>query len=362
MAYTQQHSTICRKPGQARQRRRHQKRQPTERTSCATANGFLKHAFAPVIGRDLGILGKSKEIEMEFYNSLRNFAALYGLKLPRSNSLSYPFNIAQSFETAKQLFKQKNKSLDVIILKDNTHKSCVATVKTYNTGCCLYYMPVKPLSSLFKQRNKRKQRNMLLSVFAYLHQVAGMPYFIDGFLEGEYEHIYDWYSQDPDEYDQKEYTEMLQDYRAMNFFGKKLLKSIRHKYHLQQFENRVTNFKPATKNDTEILRVGTMVLNLYKQYPSRNLFDSLHCRLLDPDEEDRILPDQYVSFSWKSEGLIFEQLLESVNCSFQEIACTEEPKAIQIFDQPQAVEKHDLDFEQCFFDRLDHLADLLNDL
>ncbi len=189
-----------------------------------------------------------------------------------------------------------------------------------------------------------------------------MPYFIDGFLEGEYEHIYDWYSQDPDEYDQKEYTEMLQDYKAMNFFGKKLLKSIKHKYHLQQFENRVITFKPTTKVDAEILRVSMLVLNLYKQYPTRNLFDNLYCRLLDPEEEERILPDQYISFSWKSDGLIFDQLLESVNCSFQEMACTEEPKAIQCFDKPQVAEKHELDFEERFFGCLDHLADLLNDL
>jgi hypothetical protein len=361
MRSVQTNSAVYSPPRHGRQRRRHPKRQAEKRPGSDAANGFLNKTFAPVISRGLGLLGKPREIEREFYRSLSNFAALYRLKTPSAKQ-AYPLNITQAFEAAKQQFSTLDTGLDVIILKDQNHKACVATVKTYDTDMCLFYVAVKPLAYLWQNPRKKAQANLLLSVFAYLWQVAGVPDFHDGFVGGYYETIQDWYTQDPRDCDEDVCDELTGTYRSMQYFGRKVFKSIRHKYHLEQFESRVRNFTPKTANDRGLFAVATEIHNMYLAYPKRRITDNIRYRFFEPEQEDRILPDQYISFFWETEGMAYEQLMECINVDFQEVSCMEEPLAFQLFDTPQTGQAHNLLFEETFFECMHKLGDLLDTL
>jgi len=362
MLFAHEYSRICCLAEQDGKRRRRKKRQLEKRTPCASANGFLKYSFTPVVNREVGLLGQAKQVQQEFFHSLANLAEFYQLNIACEDNVCYPLNIKEAFEKAKKAFDKKPTGLHLIIAKDKTRKACISTVKTYDTGQCLFYLPVKPLLLLMQIRRMKKEANLLLSVFAYLYQVGGVPYFTQGFLAGEYDMIYEWYTTDESEYDEEYYNAVIQAYKQMNYFGKKLFKSISHKYHLQQFENRVQQFKPANQKDTALHEVSLQLLAVYKQYPERSIMDNIHECTIEQEGEEKVLPDQYISFFWDAEGIVYDQLIETVNTRFQETIDIDEPAAVQYFDRLPEKEQHDLGFEEQFFDSLHNLSDVLNDL
>ncbi|HWB27501.1 MAG TPA: hypothetical protein VG738_18625 [Chitinophagaceae bacterium] len=358
MQNTPANSQVCQEPRRSSKRHRRAKRPSDKHTCLHGANGFLKKSFSPVIGQNLAILGGSKEIEKEYFISLAHFTALHDITMPSVEG-SYPMNIARSFSVVKDEFAKKDTGLGILILKDENRKACIATFKTCDTGMNLFYIAVKPLARLLQNPRKKRQAQLLLSVFAYLYQVAGMPDYHNGYVGSNYEAIYEnyeYYCRDIDESDSRTFISWNMN---MQYFGRKTFKSIRHPYHLQQFENRLKRFIPLNNADKDLLKVSRLLFDLYKNYPSRRIFDNVHYRFLEPDEERHILPDDYISFFWDSDSFVYEELMEYINGDFQEIACTEEPIALQYFDTPQGAIKHDLAFEDAFFECLHHLADLL---
>jgi len=362
MLFAHEYSRLCCLAGQDGKRRRRKKRQLEKRTPCTSANGFLTYSFTPVINREVGLLGQAKQVQQEFFRSLANLAEFYQLDISCTDNLYYPLNIQDAFEKAKKAFDEKRTGLNLIIAKDKSRKACVSTVKTYDTGTCLYYLPVKPLLLLMRNRHTKKQANLLLSVFAYLYLVGGIPYFTEGFLAGEYDMIYEWYTTDESEYDEEYYNAVIQAYKQMNYFGKKLLKSISHRYHLQQFETRVRQFKPVGEKDIALHEASLQLLAIYKEYPARSIMDNIHGCAKELEEDEKVSPEQYISFMWDGEGLVYDQLIETVNTRFQETVDIDEPVAVQYFDKLPETERHELGFEELFFDNLHNLSDALNKL
>jgi hypothetical protein len=362
MLFAHEYSRLCCLAEQDGKRRRRKERQLEKRTTCASANGFLKHSFTPVVNREVGLLGQAKQVQQEFFQSLANLAEFYQLDISCTDNLYYPLNIQDAFEKAKKAFDKKPTGLHLIIAKDKRRKACVSTVKPYDTGQCLFYLPVKPVVSLMHSRRTKRQADLLLSMFAYLYQVGGVPYFTQGFLESEYDMIYEWYTTDDTDYDEQESIVIMQAFKLMKYHGKKLFKSISHRYHLQQFESRVQQFKPTCKKEIAIHEVGQQLLAVYKQYPKRSIIDCIHECTMERQDDEKITPDQYISFMWDAEGFIYDQLIETVNVRFQEMVDIDEPAAVQYFDKLPEKEQHDLGFEEQFFDCLHNLSDLLNEL
>ena len=361
MASTQKCCTLRAKPRQGGKQCRHTKEYIEKRSHRVAQHGFLKHAFVPVISQQLASLGHPSQIEGEFFNSLSHFAALYGFNLPDYSVADYPLNIAQAFEWAVQQMKRLRLELVLILVKDATYKCCIATVKIFDTGACLYYIPVKPLHLLLNDRKAKPQAGLLLSIFGYLYQIAQIPYFTEGYLSDTYDMIYNWITEDPNAFDEEDHLYILEEFKEMEYTGRRLFKSIRHPYHVQQFENRVQRFKPAIANDEALLAIGTKLLYLYKQHPTRTVFDSINESLLDPGAEEQIMPHQYISFFWSGKGPAYQQVIETVNMNFQEIACMQEPLTVQLFNTLQKEEKHNLDFEQQLFECLYELNEYLNE-
>jgi hypothetical protein len=362
MPTTYQYSEVRFKPRQVSQRSGYKKGRVKKCAGNTPANAFLNHSFAPIIGRYLDGLGQAAQIEKEFFASLSNLDDFFGLGLPSYKELGYPMNIIEAFKQADRTIKQKQKGLHLIILNDSKHKACIANVKNYDTGMCLYYIPIQPLQLLLKQPDKRAKANLLLSVFAYLYQVAKMPYHNEGYLEATYDMIYNWYEEDAEACDEEDYYAIKQAYRAMNYYSSKIFKSIRHPYTLEQFAYRVERYSVKSANDKELHEVSKQLLALYRQHPNRGIFDNIHHALIEPAVEERITPDEYISFFWQADGIIYQQLMETVNLDFQEKCVIDEPAYIQYFDQPQKKVQCEFGFEETFFECLHQLSDVLNEL
>jgi len=362
MASAQNHSSLRSKARPAARYRRHQEGRAAQRTALHAPYDFLNHSFSPIIGRELSGIGNPKTIERQFFASVANLCTVYKLQLPCFDTAAYPSNIVQAYQWIQEQLRKVQPGLQLIIVNKGRCKACLTTVKEYNTGTWLYYIPVEPLHLLWSNRKQRARRNLILSLFAYLYQVVGMPYFRSDFLGDTYEMIENWYEDDPTAFDEEEYQEVREELKALKFYGGKLFESIRHPYHISQFENRVNSFQPSNEVDMLLLEICDKFLLLYKQYPDRSIFDNMPQGLLSPEDEERIHAHQYISFFWKSTGLLYSQLMDSINMQFQEIGYMENPVTFQFFDTPQTEERHNLDFETRIFDLLAQLADVLMEL
>ena len=327
-------------------------------TARPAADGFLKHHFMSVQFEIHEELKHYRKVERGFFTSLSNLCALYGFASPDVAGQVFPVNLQRAYTYIAVCLKKAAPNVQLIVIQDESHTACLATVREYDTGNWLYYVPINPVLELRKQ-GKGKQADLLLSVFAYLYQVAGLPSYMDGgsYLLHEYEMIEDWIYDDLSE----ENTDQLSQILIACYWGKKVLKQMRHPYHLAQFDNRLKTFAPKTAWDSELLAVSRKFMKLYRQFPNRNLFQSVREGLIQPKDEDRVRPEQYASFYWDDRGSLNETLMQVINDQLQECNVMDVPLAVQCFDTPQERQFHDLDFEIRVFDLLPELIDLLND-
>jgi hypothetical protein len=300
-------------------------------------------------------------IEKSYFDSLSNLAALYKFEPLNVDDKVYPYNIHLSFEHARNFLKIIHPDTHLVIINDESRTAGLATVKNYNTGTCLYYIAIEPLHSLLKEGKNKKRAELLLSVFAYLYQIVNVPYFgIDGnYLFYAYEAIQQWIEEAPEEWEEDEYKEMISQFRFRKYVGQIIERKIRHPIHLKLFEARLKGFVPQSYFDEALLEVAQKFSELYIDYPKRSIDAATQFNLLAADEEDSITVDQYLSFFWSAEGFLYDQLMDYVTTSLQELCAINEPQDIQHFDTLQTAITHCFDFEERFFDLLHELCDLL---
>ncbi|STD07505.1 hypothetical protein [Chryseobacterium carnipullorum] len=108
---------------------------------------------------------------------------------------------------------------------------------------------------------------------------------------------------------------------------------------------------------------------LYCDYPNESIYRNAHynnnVKSNDVDEDDYyneetvIAMDKYISFFAESEGLIYDNLMDTINNEFNEYAETQEPMIFKSFDGSNLTDKN-LDFENRLFKLLNELCGLLN--
>jgi PAS domain S-box-containing protein len=257
--------------------------------------------------------------------------------------------------------KSRDDKLHCIVAKDENHTATLATVKQYDTGMTLYYIPVRPLWHWVNSKEGTHIADLLLGIFAYLHQVVGIPFYSESgsYLASEYDYIEQMVDEEQDEepYRQKQKDELY----VMKNAGIKLLKLINDKERLAQFEPAVLNFRHTDKWELDWELLAIEFLQLYQAYPKRNIFDNIHSGLLYPADEDRISADQYISFYWSGDDCLAECLFEMINAHFQEIAYMDEPMRVHLFDKLPENGTPDFDFETRLFDLINQLSKLLSD-
>lgn len=337
--------------------RKGKKGQAEVRTPEPAGHGFLKHRFLPLAGD--GALNRRKERERKILSSLDNLAVLYGFTAMDVSVQPYPYNILLAFRYAEQQLEQADKTLHLLLLEEG-NKVCIATAKEASTGTTLFYIPVYPLWCLLQDRQYRQEAKLLLSVFAYLRQVAGVPYFDDySPVQGHYGILQEWISEEDDFTDQTEREVSNSLLNCAFHFGKKTGKQIAHPYHLEQFSQRLQSFKPSGAFGNALNKIAKDFYQLYQTYPGCNIMDNVHEGILQPNEEQRIYMEQVVSFIWDENGWLGQQLVEMACSELNEMSAMDDPVALQFFDIQQTSITHDLQFENSLFELLHELSDVL---
>jgi hypothetical protein len=328
-----------------------------KRPHRTNGNAFLKHEFKPFWAYS----GSRDRAEREFLCSLAHLCKHYGLPIPSAVNGDFPQNIYGTWQMICQKLKAQDKQLECIIAGNETLTATLATVTRYDTGMCLYYVPVRPLCYWVQNSQSGKLAGLLLSVFAYLHQIVQVPFYTEpgSYVGCQYQMIEDWVNDDQE--DEGDRDRQLDELYLMHNAGLKLHQQISKPEYVERFSDTVLNFNPADEWEKDWQSLADEFLQLCRQYPGRSIFDNIHSGLLYPEEEDRISADQYISFYWSGEGCIGDTLFETIDCNFQEIAFMDEPMHLQLFDRLPETGLPDFEFENRLFGLLHKLAKRLND-
>lgn len=326
-----------------------------KRTRRADRNGFLSHRFLPFWQYS----GNRERAEREFQNSLSNICAYYGLTTPAVAG-AFPQYIHQVQQEVIERLKAVDNKLSCIIAEDDGHTATIATVKRYDTGMTLYYIPVRPLWQWMDSGVCSEITELLICLFAYLEQVVRIPFYTEegSYLSYQYQILEDWVHDDQED-DEHQQVQLDTLYTLQNA-GQKIHLQILKPENLHRFEHVVTQFNPSEDWLQDWHRLANEFLSLYKQYPKRSVFDHIHPDLLYPTDEDRIGAEQYISFYWSGNDCFQDTLFEMINNHFQEIAFMDEPSQVQLFDHFPETILPDFDFEKRLFELINQLSQILN--
>ncbi|MBT2560176.1 hypothetical protein J7E50_02935 [Pedobacter sp. ISL-68] len=305
-----------------------------------------------------------RQMEAEFFRSLDHLCTAYGLPLPDVSAIDFPQNIPLAYMQVKEALQLKDKNADCIIIRDQTHSATLAVLHTYGTGHCLFYIPVKPLWNLVQTAQGQPLTEMLLSVYAYLYQVAKVPYYTenDSYLSSQYYTLQQWIDEADDDSEEEqgykdEQTEVID---LLNHAGNHLLPLISDANHLTAWEANIQAYRNVGDPDPETESLAEQLLTLFREYPNQTVFDNIHDELIAPEETERIRAEQYISFYWSSNDCLYDTLFDMVNNDFQEYGVIDEPTAIQLFDTRNSAVLNDLGFEKRLFELIDKLCEILN--
>lgn len=310
--------------------------------------GFLNHSFLPLLAEEHYELREGEKAEQEFFQSLAYLAALYKFDLPPERNEVYPYNITLAYQHAAACLKKIRPELSLIVVQDSTHTACLATTKVFDTSCALYYINVRPLYLLLKKKESRATTELLLSLFAWLHQVVKVPWYTDKrtYLFYCYRIINQWVKKKPG---------VSTALRA----GAGIYKKIIQPQHLSMFARRVNEFVPVGSWERCLHALSRQALGLYTSYPAHSVFNMVKNNLIEPDKE-RVCLEQYLSFFWDEKNMPYHSMIGYVNTGLEKMETIDGPMAIQLFDTPQQQEHHDLDFAEKLFALVEELAHLLN--
>jgi len=343
---------------------RRQKKQTPKRSGAVFGNAFLNHRFKPILGLPES-LTNVQHVQREFRESLLHICSLYSLQVEIDPDAPFPANMLKAFREVKALLSEKEPSLSVHLIQDEKRLACLATAKPYYFGAVLYLIPIKYVSDLM-QNKKQQSGNLLLSLFACLHQ-QGVSLYRNGFVGSQYDWLRESAEGNIEQGESEEdYEPMLADLKIADKRGKWFEKEMRMPKHAQQFAYRLKHFKANSKQDESILQLSTLFSEIRTDFPQRTILGSIHEGLFPEDDSyynnDRTRPDQYLSFCWEDCDSFTHEFWDNVNAELQEHTDIISPTAVQVFDIPHAKAEHDFSFENRMFDFLEKLCQFLYEL
>jgi hypothetical protein len=327
-----------------------------------SAHGFLSHRFAYLCGRKT--LTNWKNRERDFYKSLSYLCDYYGFPAP-VNDQPYPANIASELHRVRELLCDQSREYTLEVVEDDDGGICLMVEQVVDTMQDLYYIPVRPLWDM-KALADRPAADLLMSVFAYLVEVVGVPFYTKyGYVAFQYDQLVDYYKYEyEDEEDTESVAECIAELDAAHKNGAVFYRNLTSHRHLHAFGRRLRRFKPVTPREQAIWLVATKLFALYKDYPTRRLEDTINEQVfitddgeVDSDYEasERISVDMYVSFIWDFD-YIHDQIVETFNqCEYANASGVDEPRTVIFFDQPHPKPTHDLTFDRALFTLIDEL-------
>ncbi|MFL9846032.1 hypothetical protein, partial [Flavobacterium rhizosphaerae] len=337
---------------------------PPEVSPCgAAAYGFLKTRFLPHYTGQAIAGGTEKK---NFYRSLQLLCEYYRVQPVDTTGFAYPYGREVALhETGRLLNQTYPQHIEMDVLEHNRNFIVQATETCY-TGNTLFYIPVLPLHYMMQDKKHRKGARLLLCIFSYLFHTVHIPYYTeDSFLYWQYEMVSEWVTNDPDDWEQKDYYEYVSQLRAALHYGEVMLRRLWNTVHLEHFGKWLADFKPHDPFDTECHRIAQKFYTLWQDYPETSLYRHADTDCLpdyendDFDNYDCITMEKYIGFVACTDGWLYENVQQSVNAYFNESVSKQEPVLKRIFDgQPQ--DNDTLGFECRLFPLLNELCYLLN--
>lgn len=347
-------------------RKRNPKGQTEVCTDSHVANGFLKASFLPKlkISKSVQACTESEKKERDFYSSLSQLAAHYGIEPMQTRQYDYPYNISLALWDAQEKLKQTGSNWDSLQLVQDRKKTFFISEERYRTGSTLYYIPVMPLFEMLHDPKRKRTAHLLVSVCSYLYHIADIPYYRqeNSYLYWQYEMLSDWVEQD----DQTDETESYKsELRQAEWIGEHIEQKVFNRINLTVFEQRLKAFKPMDDFDRECWQYACNALALYTDYPNVSIFrnapkaDEAPYNENEDYEQETLSMDKYISFMASGKGWLYESLSESVNNEFNEYGSIEEPTILKRIDG-SPITGNNLDFENRLFTLLEDICYLLN--
>lgn len=334
-----------------------------KRTRRVDGNGFLNHSFLPF----WAFTGNRHRIARAYFYSIANLCKHYNLTIPKTD-LPFPQNIYTTWEKIEKQVREINRDHHCMILEDKGKKAVLSVVKTFDLSHYLFYIPVRAYWQWSQNPEYAGITELVTVIFAYLHQVVDIPFYAESgsFMDYQYDTLEQWVSETEDEantdVEDKAWRQQQEDtLYELRRAGGHIMPIIKNPDWLVKMYSIVTNFHHRDRHELEWELLSIEFLQLYRQYPNRSLSDGIHPDLVYPDEEERIRFEEYMSFYWSDKDCFQHELLEMINCSFQERPVMDEPNAVHFFDTMPDPDKKDFDFETRLFDLIERLRDLLND-
>ena len=343
------------------------KRNPKGQTAVCTytdvADGFLRNSFLPKLAEmeTVQACKKTAKMERDFYQSLSLLAEHYQIKPMPTQIYGYPYNMALALWNVEEQLKNKVKDWEEVKLVQHDKKTFFTSEERYHTGATLYYIPVVPLYRLLKQKKRKQNAQLLLSVCSYLYHGVNIPYYRqeNSFLHWQYEMLKEWLT---NEDESEEASSHKVEFDQADWVGDRMEKKIFNPANLTYFKERLNGFKCKDVLDLDCLKLAQEAFALLKQYPNENVFRNARPNEEAEDVDDfenTVTMDYYVSFYAEGNGGLNQQLVQSVNNALQEYGEIEEPCILKRFDGSNITENN-LDFENRLFALLEELIGLLN--
>lgn len=341
------------------------KQQKQKRTARFDRYAFLKQTFAPLVADGEGELKQSEAIECGFYQSRDNICGLYGWDIKTKSNLPFPFNLSQDLEKLKQQLNVSDKDASLHLVQDACHPARLVTIKTCGSSSVLFYIPVRPMLILCENPTTQAVGELVLSVFAYLYKVVGVPHFSSdySYLADQYAMLEDWWVNDEGySEDEQERAEHIAFFAELEQRGKVSLMMVGERENLNKFAQRVENFSANTQAEWAFENTAREFFKLYADYPTRNLNENNYPPFGLDEDEPTIRLEQYLHFFWDFDQIVHQQFMDCINAELNECGAIDEPTTFQYFDTPQMAATHEHDFEIRLFSLLHELTDNLIDL
>jgi hypothetical protein len=336
------------------------KEQEQFRSLGTITDGFLRHQFFPLFEQGEN-LPNPIQAEVGFFNSLAILTEVYGFEIMNVENKPYPYNILLTHSFVQKQLRKSGRDIELSIMQDDKGTIKLATNHSYSTGNTLYYIPVLPLYRLLQNKKQKQTAELILSVFAYLYHIAGIPYYRENnsYLFYQYECMQEWLIDDLENDETEEDNSEISEFNKAIYYGDIMFRKIYNPYHLNCFKQRTDSYRPNTSFQKDCFAVAEKALALLLEYPDYTIFHNTFNREFEYDD-GVIKAEQDISFIADSDGLLYENIARVVNDEFSECSEIEEPTLLQIYDTENQPSNKGLDFEYRLFPLLNDLCTLLN--
>jgi len=354
---------ICQEFGQGERRMGSASGQEKERTAHPTGNAFLRHRFTAEHLCPHRELIAWRKVERDYFRSLSNLCAFYGLDVPNVTGMSYPQNIIQSLGQVSTELNGRREELELLLLQKENGCTSLATAKCYGVGNKLFYVPVAALHRLWKAGERIKTVRLAMSLCAYIYRVLDVPFYADesSYLCGTYRMLEEWFMETEEEWsDEEEYTEIMGELLFIRSAGEQLLSEIGKKRQLELLKKRTDAYIPRSENEKRLRSVCYQACMLKHDFPDRSLMESMSSDVSGDPSENHLYAEMFIGFYWGDESdLLAEHLTDYLNGHFNECSSGDEARALQFFSRKPKKEHHDLSFAKRAFELLDSAAYVL---